>query len=147
MPVTQLSVFLQNEKGRLARMCRVLGEGGFNMHALVVADTSEYGVVRVICDRPEGAREVLELDGFAVSATPVVAVRVPDVPGGLAEVLEHLGSMDVNVEYVYCFPRAAGDFAVDILRVEEAEQAIEALASAGFELVDDARLYEPDFVG
>lgn len=142
--IEQLSVFLQNEKGRLARMCRVLGDGGFNMHALVVADTSEYGVARVICDRPHSARRVLEADGFAVSLTEVIAVEVPDRPGGLAEVLERLGEIGLNVEYLYCYVRPDAAAAVDILRVEDTAGAISALEGAGFSLVRAAQIYEPD---
>ena len=78
MLIEQLSVFLQNEAGRLAQMCALLGDEGFDMHALVVADTSEYGVARVICDRPHSARRVLEAAGLAVSVTRVVAVEVLD---------------------------------------------------------------------
>lgn len=142
--IEQLSVFLQNEKGRLARMCRVLGDAGFNMHALVVADTSEYGVVRVICDRPHSARRALEADGFAVSVTHVIAVEVPDRPGGLADVLERLGEIGVNVEYLYCYVRPDTAAAVDILRVEDPDVAAGALEGAGFKLVRGAQIYEPD---
>jgi hypothetical protein len=142
--VEQLSVFLENESGRLAQMCRVLGDSGFNMHALVVADTSEYGVARVICDRPHAARRVLEGAGFAVSVTRVVAVSVPDEPGGLASVLERLGAAGVNVEYLYCYVRPEGGAAVDILRVEDADAATDALQLGGFSLVRSADIYAPD---
>jgi hypothetical protein len=142
--VEQLSVFLENESGRLATMCRVLGEGGFSMHALVVADTSEYGVARVICDRPHAARRVLESAGFAVSVTRVLAVAVPDRAGGLADVLERLGAAGVNVEYLYCYVRPGGDVAVDIFRVEDPDAATDALQQGGFALVRAGEIYEPD---
>lgn len=142
--VEQLSVFLENEQGRLAMMCRVLGDGGFNMHALVVADTSEYGVARVICDRPYAARRALEAAGFAVSVTKVIAVEIPDRPGGLAEVLELLGAAGVNVEYLYCYVRPDAAKAVDIFRVEDPVAAQNALEAAGIALVRAARIYEPD---
>ncbi|HEY5548131.1 MAG TPA: ACT domain-containing protein [Coriobacteriia bacterium] len=144
MLIEQLSVFLQNEKGRLAQMCRLLGDGGFDMHALVVADTAEYGVARVICDRPHSARRMLESAGFAVATTRVVAVEVPDRPGGLAEVLEYLGEQGVNVEYLYCFPRPGGAAAVDILRVEDPDRAVGRLIEHGFTLVRSGQVYEPD---
>lgn len=142
--VEQLSVFLENEQGRLAKMCRVLGDGGFNMHALVVADTSEYGVARVICDRPHAARRSLEASGFAVSVTKVIAVEIPDRPGGLADVLELLGAAGVNVEYLYCYVRPDAAEAVDIFRVEDPAAAQGALEAAGISLVRSARIYEPD---
>lgn len=142
--VEQLSVFLENEKGRLAKLCRVLGDGGFNMHALVVADTSEYGVARVICDRPHSARRALESAGFAVSVTQVVAVEIPDRPGGLADVMELLDGAGVNVEYLYCYVRPDAAAAVDILRVEDPVAARAAFEGAGIALVHAARIYEPD---
>jgi hypothetical protein len=144
MMVEQLSVFLENEAGRLAGMCRVLGDAGFSMHALVVADTSEYGVARVLCDRPHAARRVLEDAGFAVSVTRVIAVAVPDRAGGLADVLERLDSAGVNVEYLYCYVRPGGGVAVDILRIEDADAATDALQQGGFSLVRAGEIYAPD---
>jgi hypothetical protein len=142
--IEQLSVFLQNEKGRLAQMCRLLGDAELSMHALVVADTTEFGVARVICDRPHSARRALESAGFAVSVTRVVAVEVPDRAGGLADVLEFLGAEEINVEYLYCFPRPDGDAAVDILRVQDPERAVQRLTESGFTLVHASQIYEPD---
>lgn len=144
--VEQLSVFLANEPGRLARMCRLLGDAGLNMHALVVADTSEYGVVRVICDRPHTAKGVLERDGFAVSVTRVIAVEVPDRPSGLAEMLELLDGSGINVEYLYCFLRPGSENAVDIVRVKDPERAVAVLQAAGIGLERAGQIYEPDAV-
>ena len=146
MSIEQLSVFLQNERGRLARMCRILGDAGLNMHALVVADTSEYGVVRVICDRPHTAKGVLERDGFAVSVTRVLAVEVPDAPGGLADVLDSLQASGINVEYLYCFLRPDTAAAVDILRVGDPDAAVEVLEVAGYTLAHGSQVYTPDAV-
>ena len=142
--VEQLSVFLENEAGRLAKMCRVLADTGHNMRVLMVADTAEYGVARVLCDRPHAARRALEEAGFAVSITPVVAVEVPDRPGGLAEVLEALGGADVNVEYLYCYVRPDAAAAVDIFRVEDPAAASSVLGQAGFAMVRAAEIYELD---
>ncbi|HEY5468087.1 MAG TPA: ACT domain-containing protein [Coriobacteriia bacterium] len=144
--VEQLSVFLANEPGRLARLCRLLGDAGLNMHALVVADTADYGVVRVICDRPYTARGVLERDGFAVSVTRVIAAEVPDRPGGLADMLELLDSGGVNVEYLYCFLKPDSSTAVDVLRVEDAEKASALLTGAGISLLHASEVYQPDAV-
>jgi len=146
MMIEQLSVFLQNEQGRLARMCRLLGDAGIQMHALVVADTSEYGVVRVICDHPHSAKGVLERDGFAVSVTRVIAVEVPDSPGALADILERLDGAGINVEYLYCFMRPDCDAAVDILRVADPDRAVGVLEAAGFGLVHASQVYQPDAV-
>jgi hypothetical protein len=144
--VEQLSVFLANEHGRLAKMCRLLGDARLNMHALVVADTADYGVVRVLCDRPHTARGVLEREGFAVSVTRVIAAEVPDRPGGLADVLEALDAAGINVEYLYCFMKPDTATAVDILRVEDTEHATEVLTAAGVELLHASEVYEPDAV-
>jgi hypothetical protein len=144
MLIEQLSVFLQNEPGRLAQMCRLIGDAGLDMHALVVADTAEYGVARVICDHPHSARRALETAGFAVSLTRVIAVEVPDRPGGLAEVLERLDADGINVEYLYCFPRADGTSAVDIVRVGDPDAAVASLTSGGFTMVRASQVYEPD---
>jgi hypothetical protein len=142
--VEQLSVFLQNEAGRLATMCRVLGDTGHSMHVLMVADTSEYGVARLLCDRPHSARRALEAAGFAVSITRVLAVEVPDRPGGLADVLESLGREGVNVEYMYCFVRPGADVAVDIFRVEDPDHATDVLTAAAIGTARAASLYDLD---
>lgn len=144
--VEQLSVFLANEHGRLAKMCRLIGDAGLNMHALVVADTAEYGVARVICDRPHAAAGVLERDGFAVTVTRVLAAQVPDAPGALAGILEALDAAGINVEYLYCFLKPTAGTAVDVLRVEDAEHAMEVLEAAGIDLLHASEIYEPDAV-
>ena len=141
--IEQLSVFLENKSGRLAELARVLGDAGINMHALMVADTEEFGVVRIICDHPARAREVLGSAGFGVSTTPVVAVEIPDHPGGLADVLEKLGSTGMNVEYAYCFVGLRGRAAVDVLKVDD-EAAAGVLREAGFPVLEPSDLYEGD---
>lgn len=141
--IEQLSVFLENKTGRLAELCRALGNARINMRALMVADTEEFGVVRIICDHPAKAREVLEAAGFGVSATPVVAVEIPDIPGGLADVLEALGARGMNVEYAYCFVEPSGNAAVDVLKVDDAGAA-EALRLSGYRVLEPGDLYAGD---
>ncbi|MDY0339999.1 MAG: amino acid-binding protein [Coriobacteriia bacterium] len=133
--VKQLTVFLENTPGRLARLTRSLGIAGVNMRALMIADTAEFGVVRIICDRPEAAKDALEEAGFSVSVTDVIAVAVPDRPGGLADVLEVLGADDLNVEYAYCFMEQGGSCAVDVFRVERVADAIRVLGDAGIRVL------------
>lgn len=142
--VEQVSVFLENAAGRLAGLTRALGDAGINMRALMVADTAEFGVVRIICDRPHEAVRVLDGAGFGASLTEVLAVEVPDRPGGLADILEALGSRGVNVEYAYCFVEPAGAAAIDIFRVDEPVLAREALGDAGIRVADAGSLYVQD---
>lgn len=143
--VQQLSVFLENKPGRLAELTRTLGDAAINMHALMVADTSEFGVVRIICDNPSRARSLLEDKGFGVSVSDVVAVEVPDRPGGLADVLDALDAAGLNVDYAYCFVRPAGQMAVDVFKVDD-PRSTEILTDAGFSVLRPADLYSPDVV-
>lgn len=138
--IQQVSVFLENKSGRLAEMTRVLGDAGVDMHALMVADTSDFGVVRVICDDPGKAKQILDDAGFGASIAHVIAVEVPDRPGGLADLLETLGAAGVNVEYAYCFVRAAQTSAVDVFRVDD-PGAEDVLAKAGFTVLKPSDLY------
>ncbi|PKQ17272.1 MAG: amino acid-binding protein [Actinobacteria bacterium HGW-Actinobacteria-7] len=141
--VEQVSVFLENKSGRLAELTRTLGDAGIDMHALMVADTSEFGIVRIICDAPEHAKALLDERGFSASITPVLAVEVPDRPAGLAELLEALDAAAMGVEYAYCFVQPTGTSAVDVLKVDNA-QAEQVLVDAGFKPLGPADLYTPD---
>ena len=141
--IEQLSVFLENQPGRLADLCRVLGDAGVNMRALMVADTTEFGVVRIICDHPLAGKEALEGAGFGVSVTGVLAVEIPDQPGGLADVLEALGRERINVEYAYCFVEPGNHGAVDVLKVDD-DRGREVLEAQGYRVLKPADLYRPD---
>jgi hypothetical protein len=141
--IDQVSVFLENKSGRLAELTRTLGDAGVDMHALMVADTSDFGVVRIICDRPAAAKVTLDAAGFSASVNPVLAVEVPDRPGGLADVLEALNVAGLNVEYAYCFVRSAGTSAVDVFKVD-ADGASDILREAGFRVMNAAELYATD---
>jgi hypothetical protein len=142
--IQQLSVFLENRTGRAAEMARILGREGHNMRSLVIADTAEYGVARILCDRPLAARAALEAAGFGVSATRVVAVEIPDTPGALADVLELLGVEKLNIEYAYVFVESGGGKAIHVLRVDDPDRTQEVLAAAGFRLLSAADIYAPD---
>jgi hypothetical protein len=141
--VEQVSVFLENSTGRLAELTRALGDAGIDMHALMVADTENFGVVRIICDTPRAARKILEGLGFSVTLTPVIAVEVPDRPGGLADVLEALGRADKNVEYAYCFVKPQGSAAVDVLKVDDLA-AVDTLLAEGFVVLSPEAVYAVD---
>jgi hypothetical protein len=141
--IQQLSVFLENSAGRLGKLTRALGDAGINMHALMVADTEQFGVVRIITDSPHRAKDILDEMGFSAKLTPVVAVEVPDQPGGLADVLESLGGSGMNIEYAYCFVEPQGDGAVDVFKIDDAD-AEEVLRASGFRVLQESDLYSPD---
>ena len=141
--IDQVSVFLENKAGRLAGLGRALGDAGIDMHALMVADTEEFGVVRIICDTPNHAKDLLDDQGFSATVTSVIAVEIPDRPGGLADVLEALQAQQVSVEYAYCFVEPSGAAAVDIFKVD-APGADAVLSKAGFRSLAPAELYTPD---
>lgn len=135
MKVKQLSIFMENRAGRLAEVVRLLGEAKINIRALSLADTSDFGILRLIVNNVDQAVKVLRDSGHTVSLTDVVAVEVPDRPGGLASVLEPLRAAGVNVEYMYAFVEKATDKAVVIFRFESAEAALKALNKAGISVL------------
>ena len=137
--IMQLTVFLQNTKGRLAAATRTIADAGINMHAMFIADTQDFGIVRIFCDTPDEAAKVLAEAGYRASVTPVIAVRVPNEPGGLAKLLEFCDEQDLNIEYAYCFCVDAG-FAVNVLKVEG--EGVEArLIKGGFATVEPSEVY------
>jgi hypothetical protein len=137
MEVLQLSVFLENAAGRLADVAEALADGGVNVRALALADMAEFGILRLVVDDTERGRQVLKDAGFTVSTTPVVAVGIPDSPGGMALVLRALGARGLEVEYMYAFAQQHGWDAVLILRVEDHAAALAALRER------DVRVLEP----
>ena len=141
MQVEQISVFLENKSGRLSEVTAILSEADVNIRALALADTSDFGVLRLIVDNTEKARKVLKNNGFTVGKTSVVAVEVPDRPGGLHEILMMLHEAKLNVEYMYAFVRASGTNAVMIFRIEKDQEAINLLESKGVNVIDGEHLY------
>lgn len=139
--IKQISVFLQNEKGRLEKLINILSENHLNIRALSIADTEEFGVLRLIVNDPEKAKNVLSENGFRVSETEVIAVEVPDVTGGLAGALNKLTEKDINIEYMYAFLAKKSDFANVIFRVEDIERAEKVLADAGIKVVEEDSVY------
>ena len=140
--ISQLTVYIPNEPGKLRTVAKVLSDAGVNMHALVIADSTEFGIVRIVCDTPIKAAEALTEAGLRASVAPVIAVKVPNEPGGLAKLLEFCDQADLNIEYGYCF-LTADDVAVDVLKIE-AEGTEAKLTGAGFELVSAKDLYATD---
>ncbi len=141
MKVEQISIFIENKSGRLAEVARVLGDAGVNIRALSLADTSDFGILRLIVNDCEKAKQVLKNTGFTVSKTEVVAIEVPDRPGGLFEILQALDKESINVEYMYAFVERCGENAVIIFRFDETEKAIKTLLDKEFNVLEGERLY------
>lgn len=137
MKVRQISIFLENKFGRLAQVTRVLGENGINIRALSIADTTDFGILRLIVNEPEKAYEVLKESGFTVSTTDVIAVEVADNPGGLAAALEVLEKAGINIEYLYAFVQKASSAALVVFRVEQVEEAIKVLQQSGIHILSE----------
>jgi hypothetical protein len=100
-PVRQLSVFIANEAGRVSEVMGILGDGGVNIRGFSISDTSEYGILRIVVDRPDEAHALLKAHGFTVRETAVICIELPDVPGSLAGTLRIVSDAGVNIEYVY----------------------------------------------
>ena len=140
MRVEQIAVFLENKSGRPAEITRILAENEINIRALSVADTADFGILRLIVDKVDLAKEVLRAGGFTVGKTNVVAVEVPDRAGGLASVLKVINEVGLNVEYMYAFVNKSGANAVLIFRFDEMDKAIAILQENGFALLSGAQI-------
>ena len=140
MLVKQLSLFLENRSGRLAAATRVLAQNGVNILALSLADTSDFGVLRVIVDKPEAAQKTLRDAGFTVVASDVIAVEVEDQPGGLAAVLDILQRDAVNLEYMYAFSSLKAHRAALVFRFEDPDAAIRSLTNASVSVMSKTDL-------
>ena len=139
--IKQISLFLENKKGRLANVCQVLGNESINIRALSLADTTDFGVLRLIVNDPDKAYAVLKANNFAVSMTDVLAMEVTDTPGGLAGTLEKLDEAGVNVEYMYAFLGTTSQSALVIIRVENPEIAISVIRQAGINILTGEQVY------
>ena len=141
MKVEQLSIFLENKAGRLAEVTRALSKADINIRALSLADTSEFGILRLIVNDHEKAKTVLKEQGFTVGLTQVVAVEVADRPGGLDDILQILSGSGINVEYMYAFVQAGGRGATLILRFDKTDEALELLATRNIPIISGETLY------
>lgn len=124
MIVKQVSVFLENKSGRLNEVTQILGDAGLNMSAFTIADTSDFGILRLIVSDPERAKELLKKNNFAVQITEVILVKSPNRPGGLAKMLNVLNAENVFIEYMYAFSNSE-DTAVIVLRPTDLEKCMD----------------------
>jgi hypothetical protein len=141
MHAQQISIFLENKAGRLAEVTGILAAAGVNIRALALADTSDFGVLRLIVDDNQKAESALKQGGFTVSKTDVVAVEVDDRPGGLHHILDLLQNAGINVEYMYAFVQHSGTNAVMIFRFDQPDEALKMLTADGLKVIEGRRLY------
>ena len=127
MKITQISVFLENRKGRLYDVCSILGQNDINIMALTIAETENFGVLRIVVNKPDNAIKLLKDKGFAANITDVVVVEVENKPGGLAKILKILNDNDINIEYMHAMLSRKSDRSFMVFRFDNPDNAIEVL--------------------
>ena len=140
MSVHQISVFLENRAGQLAEITGILAENAVDLRAISIAETSDYGILRMIVDDAEKTTGILLSHGYILSMTPVTVVAVPNTPGGLAPVLALLAEGNIDIEYMYSLFARQGDQAYMVFRISDEEQFCALLKSNGIETVDAEEL-------
>ena len=141
MLIKQLSVFIENKPGRLAAIIDDLGKNNIDISALSLADTSEYGILRLIVSNPEEAAEILKQSGIVVKLTKVLALAMDDTPGGLSRILSVLVQNSINVDYMYAFVGKVTSKALMIVKVSDAELAEKALSELDISSVNPKDIY------
>jgi hypothetical protein len=142
MKLKQLSLFLENKPGTLSNPCRILAQAGINLVTLTVADTLQFGILRIIVSNWEKAKKLLEDHGCVVKVSDVVAIEVPDRPGGLLEILDVLEQARINVEYMYAFGSKKADKAILMFRFDDPDAAIQALQRKKINVVGAVELFQ-----
>lgn len=140
MPIRQLSIFLENKSGRLAEVTTILGEAGIDMRALVISDTTDFGVLRLLVNKPEEALKALKENEFTVSLTDVVVIATPDSPGGLSKVLQLLEKSGIDIEYMYAFIGRKSGEAPAVFRVEDVVKTVEVLKNNNIRVITEEEL-------
>lgn len=140
MSVKQISVFIENKKGKLAQATRFIAEQNINLRALSIADTQDFGILRIICDDPKAAQAALQDGGYITTMTDVLAAAISDIPGSLASILEVLSQANVVVEYTYAFNSSKAG-AYMIFRVDDNQVAAAALVGAGIKTANQEDLF------
>ena len=140
MHIQQLSVFLEDRSGRLTELTRILAANDVNITALSVAETADYGIVRMVVGRPELAKEALEKAGFSIGLTDVICVNMPDQPGSLYRILEILTDESINVDYMYAFSN--NDVALAVIRSTDIQRVTEVLENNRLKLLSQSDIYQ-----
>lgn len=139
--IKQISVFLENKSGRLVRVAQVLGDAKINIRGLSIADTSDFGILRMIVDQPDKAIVELKDKGIMATVTEVIAMEVPDNPGGLATILSYMQDAGINIEYIYSFIEKPTNNALIMMRVEKIPDALAVLEKHNIPIVGGERIY------
>ena len=142
MAVKQISIFVENKEGRIKKAIDTLARAGINIRALSIADTTKYGILRLIVSDNEKAIEALENDGFIVKENEVIVLAVPDEPNGLNSTLAIFDEKDINLEYLYAFVSSKVDEAIVAMRLENMEKAIETLKDSDAKILDENDIKE-----
>jgi len=137
MAIQQISIFLENKSGRLADVTRVMAEGGINLRAISIADTADFGILRVIVDKPEAALAALAAAGYTTRTTEVLGLEIQDVPGALSKVMDVFKQTGVNIEYLYASLEKSGDKAVVIFKVEDISHGAKIVKEKGLSVIDE----------
>ncbi len=140
MYIKQLSIFVENKHGRLAEITSIIANAGIDIRAISISDTTEFGILRLLVDKPEYAEKALKEAGLTVSLSNVIVVGIPDKKGGIAETLSAIADKDVAVEYMYEYAASNADHAYFVIRVADNEKAVAALLAQGCELLDNEKL-------
>ena len=142
MAVKQISIFIENKEGRIKKAINSLAQENINIRALSIADTSKYGILRLIVSDNEKAIEALEIDGFVVKENEVIILSVPDEPNGLNSTLAVFDEENINLEYLYAFVSNKSDEAIVVMRLEDMEKAIDALNGSNIKILDEEDIKE-----
>ena len=138
MAIKQLTVFIQNKKGTVASVTNILSENNINLRALSIAETQDFGILRIIANDEKAAEKVLSDNGHLIKIIEVVGVKIGDDPGKLSAALDVLDGANINIEYLYAFMARTEKHAYVVLRVEDNEAAEQVLSRAGFEIITEA---------
>ncbi|NLG92037.1 MAG: ACT domain-containing protein [Clostridiales bacterium] len=141
MQIQQLSIFVENKSGRLAEITEVLAAAGIDIRAISVADTSDFGILRLIVNKPDEAVAALKKAGLTVSLTNVIAMGIDDVPGAFSKAMRILADIGIDVEYMYAFISRKSGKAYVILRVKDSKKAVDALSSNGIQILTAEEFY------
>ena len=135
MKIQQIAIFMENKPGHLRTICRTLADAGVNIRTLSLADTQQYGILRILTDNSDKAKDILSQAGFVVNVTEVLAVEVDDKPGGLLNILDIIGEQDINIEYMYAFTFRSGENAIMVFRFDNPDKAIKALQDKNIKVI------------